>query len=157
MATTMSRLAPATTSSLRQLLLVHRASLARRMESLRHEATDALSQRDLSDMFDHDDPCADADGATALMLVQRVEERYWEVEQALTRLDNGTYGYCVNCGAGIPLERLQALPATTTCVACSHRSSHRIPARIDIDPAVARHAHRKSPSNRDGSESEVEQ
>jgi RNA polymerase-binding transcription factor DksA len=108
-------------------------------------------------LFDRDDPSADADGASALLLIQQAEERYWEVEQALARLDNGTYGYCVNCGARIGLERLQALPATPTCIACSRRSSRRIPARIGTDPGVARRAHHKSPPNRDGSESEVEQ
>ena len=157
MATTIPRFEPATTTSLRHLLLVRRASLARRTESLRREAVDALSQRDLSDMLDHDDPSADADGAAALMLIQHAEERHWEVEQALTRIDSGTYGYCMNCGAGIPLERLRALPATTTCVACSHRSSHRIRARIGIEPGAARRAHWKSPSIRDASEPEVEQ
>ena len=156
MATTMPRFAPAITTRLCHLLLVRRASLARRTESLRREAVDALSQRDLSDMLDHDEPSADADGAAALMLIQHAEERYWEVEQALTRLDNGTYGRCMNCGTGIPLERLLALPATTTCVACSHRLSHRIRAQIGMDPGGALRADRKSPSIRDGSGSEVE-
>lgn len=56
----------------------------------RREAVDALSQLDLSDMFDQDGPSADSDGVAAPMLIPRVEERHWDVEQAPARLDNGT-------------------------------------------------------------------
>lgn len=39
-----------------------------------------------------------------------------EVEQALGRLDNGTYGKCVVCGQPIPEKRLQALPWAARCI-----------------------------------------
>jgi DnaK suppressor protein len=39
-----------------------------------------------------------------------------EVEQALERLDNGTYGKCVVCGEPIPERRLQALPWAARCI-----------------------------------------
>lgn len=154
MATTLPRFSPTTTTGLRHLLLVRRASIAPSAESLRREAVDTLSQRDLSDMLDHDDPSADSDGAATLMLIERAEQRHWEVEQALARLDNGTYGYCASCGAGIPLERLRALPATTACVACSDRSSYRTRGQIDTDREVARHRRLRPPSIRGGSGSE---
>ena len=35
------------------------------------------------------------------------------------RLDDGTYGICVVCGRGIAAGRLDALPATSTCVSCA--------------------------------------
>jgi RNA polymerase-binding transcription factor DksA len=38
---------------------------------------------------------------------------------ALARLDNGTYGDCASCGASIAPERLNARPATRTCIACA--------------------------------------
>lgn len=155
MATTLPRFAPTTTTGLRHLLLVRRASIARSAESLHREAVEALSQRDLSDMLDHDDPSAEADGAATLMLIERAEQRHWEVAQALARLDNGTYGYCTSCGDGIPLERLRALPATTTCFACSDRASYRTRAEIDTHRGVARHARWQSPSIRGGSNPEV--
>ncbi len=56
------------------------------------------------------------------MLVDRAERRLWEVEEALARVADGTYGYCIDCGTGIPLQRLRALPATETCVGCSRRT-----------------------------------
>lgn len=39
-----------------------------------------------------------------------------EIEIALTRLDDGTYGTCEQCGAAIPDERLEAHPAARFCV-----------------------------------------
>ena len=33
-----------------------------------------------------------------------------EVQQALVRIENGTYGICTNCGQPIPEERLEAIP-----------------------------------------------
>ncbi len=41
-----------------------------------------------------------------------------QVNAALRRLDEGTYGICADCGEPIPLERLEALPYATLCVRC---------------------------------------
>jgi DnaK suppressor protein len=39
-----------------------------------------------------------------------------EVQDALKRIDNGTYGYCVVCGQPIPERRLQAIPWAARCI-----------------------------------------
>ena len=39
-------------------------------------------------------------------------------EQAIRAIDDGSYGTCRSCDRPIPFERLEALPATRTCVAC---------------------------------------
>lgn len=39
-----------------------------------------------------------------------------EIDQALARMDDGTYGVCTVCGREIPEERLEALPRAMTCV-----------------------------------------
>jgi len=41
-----------------------------------------------------------------------------EIEAAEQRVANGTYGTCTECGGPIAPERLDALPATPTCVNC---------------------------------------
>jgi RNA polymerase-binding transcription factor DksA len=46
-----------------------------------------------------------------------------EIEAAQQRLDSGRYGRCTNCGRPIAAERLDALPATPTCLGCAERSS----------------------------------
>jgi RNA polymerase-binding protein DksA len=48
-----------------------------------------------------------------------------QVERALARLDEGTYGRCENCGNPIPKARLQAFPRATLCVACKQREERR--------------------------------
>jgi DnaK suppressor protein len=42
-----------------------------------------------------------------------------EIDQALERIDAGTYGRCVSCANPIPLERLEAVPWAALCVPCS--------------------------------------
>jgi DnaK suppressor protein len=42
-----------------------------------------------------------------------------DVDRALAKLSEGTYGRCDECGRPIPDERLAARPATSDCVECS--------------------------------------
>lgn len=54
--------------------------------------------------------------ATNVPLVEELEDRYEEVEEALERMDHGAYGICEACGEPIPVERLKANPAAATCI-----------------------------------------
>lgn len=47
---------------------------------------------------------------------QIVEVR--NIEATLKRLASGEYGSCVDCGADIPIERLQAYPTAARCISC---------------------------------------
>lgn len=51
-----------------------------------------------------------------LGIAESVDAELAEVEAALERLDEGTYGRCEACGRPIPAERLEARPATRFCV-----------------------------------------
>ena len=42
-----------------------------------------------------------------------------EVDAALARIDAGTYGVCTSCEVAIPVERLEARPASSSCVPCA--------------------------------------
>lgn len=46
------------------------------------------------------------------------EEIVREIDRALGRIDDGTYGSCERCGQAIPQERLAAVPYATLCVSC---------------------------------------
>lgn len=48
-----------------------------------------------------------------------------EIEEALERLREGTYGICRECGKAIPKRRLQVMPFATLCIACKEREEHR--------------------------------
>ena len=51
----------------------------------------------------------------------RAREALADVEHALARIENGTYGSCEHCGVTIPFERLEAIPSARLCVACPGR------------------------------------
>ncbi len=42
-----------------------------------------------------------------------------EIDEALTKIDNGTYGFCEDCGEPIPIARLKALPFAKLCIDCA--------------------------------------
>lgn len=44
-----------------------------------------------------------------------------QIDEALRRIDAGTYGLCVRCGGQIPEERLEAIPETPYCLQCRYR------------------------------------
>ena len=55
-----------------------------------------------------------------------------EVERALQRIEEGTYGRCVDCGQPIPEKRLQALPWAARCVKDEERLEQRNLSREDL-------------------------
>jgi RNA polymerase-binding transcription factor DksA len=44
-----------------------------------------------------------------------------QIQRALSRLDQGEFGYCLECKRDIPAARLEALPYTPYCVECARR------------------------------------
>lgn len=62
----------------------------------------------------------------AEVLLARCQESLEEIETALRLIDDGTYGMCAGCGGAIPFERLEAVPATRSCVACQSLSARAL-------------------------------
>ena len=56
-----------------------------------------------------------------LALEKQLREQMAEVEHALHKLENGTYGLCDICGQSIAPERLEALPWASLCFNCKTR------------------------------------
>lgn len=46
----------------------------------------------------------------------------YSVDEALKRIQDGTYGSCTQCGKQIPKKRLDALPHTELCIACQSKN-----------------------------------
>ena len=118
---------------------------------LRHLA-DRLRQRHVelraairSLFADHDDPetmalrnrledtddwaVADAMQGFDIAMVSREVAEIAEVEGALRRLKDGSYGQCVDCGEAIPAARLHAYPAAARCIRCQEAAERRTAAR----------------------------
>jgi DnaK suppressor protein len=53
-----------------------------------------------------------------LALRDRADHQLELVTEALARLDDGTFGTCVQCGRPIAAERLEALPWAARCIDC---------------------------------------
>ncbi len=60
-----------------------------------------------------------------ISLANNILERITQVERALERLDEGSYGWCERCGNAIPVERLAAFPSATLCVSCKQLEERR--------------------------------
>jgi len=50
---------------------------------------------------------------------KKLDAKLRDVERALAKLDEGTYGTCDGCGAEIPPERLETIPWAVLCVRCA--------------------------------------
>ena len=60
-----------------------------------------------------------------LILEKRIREHLAEVEHALDKFAQGTYGLCDNCGQPIDTARLEALPRANLCLSCkAHRAKN---------------------------------
>jgi DnaK suppressor protein len=53
-----------------------------------------------------------------LALRDRNQQHLAQVEDALRRLDEGTFGACIRCGRPIAAERLEAIPWAAHCIDC---------------------------------------
>ncbi len=112
-----------------------------RLEGVRGELAGvrAESQEDgLQELSSYDQHQADVATETFerekdLSILDQVEGELAAIEEALARLDNGTYGTCEACGKPIGDERLEAMPATRFCVDDQAMAEHEaaIPAAPD--------------------------
>jgi DnaK suppressor protein len=62
---------------------------------------------------------ANFDQEFTLSLVGSEEDALEQIEAAIERIENGTYGQCDTCGVKIPKSRLEAIPYAAQCVRCA--------------------------------------
>ena len=51
-------------------------------------------------------------------LGEREQVKLAQIQEALERMEKGTYGRCTGCGAPLPVERLSVFPEAPTCTGC---------------------------------------
>ena len=71
-----------------------------------------------------DDGLADAAAEMDIALVMRESQELRDIEAALARMDEGSYGGCADCGDEIGRARLLAYPAAMRCVSCQEKFEH---------------------------------
>ena len=104
----------------RQELLEELAKLKEQLEQLEAIKYDSIGYSNHM----ADDATEAFDQAVGVALQRKVETSLEEVERALTKFENGTYGICEACGARIDRARLEALPHARCCLDCQARREH---------------------------------
>ncbi len=110
------------------LLKLHKNLANRRNELLRRLGGDleALSKsKNGTPSGDAADAAFDHSGEEIASQLAELESReLHQIERAILRLKQGTYGKCEGCGCKIPVARLSALPYSTLCISCQREAEN---------------------------------
>jgi len=110
----------------KKTLIEEREKILTQINSL-SEDTLSSSQRDSSgDLSGYSMHMADVgtdnfQRELALGLVSNEQQVLYRIEEALRRIEEGTYGKCEGCGTAIKEGRLKALPFATMCISCQEK------------------------------------
>ncbi len=92
--------------------------LRRRTENVREDQAEALEDNDDGVKDSVDMSLQDVNREIAFRLGERESQMVADIDQALMRIDEGTYGQCARCGKPIDERRLEALPTARYDAAC---------------------------------------
>lgn len=113
----------------REALLEERTRVQAAIQNLHDENPGTLAE-DAGEETAYDNHLADTatetyDRELDYTLEENSEHVLAEIEAALTRIEEGTYGTCTHCGGQIAEERLEALPWATLCIECQRDRERR--------------------------------
>ncbi len=103
-----------------KLLQIIRGQLLEQREALLAGAENALNTLPGQTLFPDlgDQASAEIDRDFLLRLKGREQRLLKKIDDAVDRIDNGTFGICEDCGNEIGIKRLLARPVTTMCIEC---------------------------------------
>jgi len=103
-------------------LLSIKKKLIKQREDLLFEAESTLTSKISSEKESFPDPTdqavAELDSNFTLRLRGREQKLLKKIDEAIARIEDGTYGVCESCGEQISTKRLEARPVTTLCIEC---------------------------------------
>ncbi|HEY6835720.1 MAG TPA: TraR/DksA C4-type zinc finger protein [Gaiellaceae bacterium] len=112
------------TEQFKQRLVDERARVQEALDYLHEENPGSMedeTQEIPSDNHPADYATITVDREIDYTLEENEERLLSAIDDALKRIDDGTFGTCRGCGEQIALERLEALPYTTQCIDCKRR------------------------------------
>ena len=117
------------TDRFRDVLLQERQRVKAAIDNLHEENPGSIGDETGEDAV-YDNHLADTatvtyDRELGYTLEENSEHVLAEIEAALERLDDGTFGVCTNCGEPIAVERLEARPWATLCIDCKRQREGR--------------------------------
>jgi DnaK suppressor protein len=103
-----------------QMIQKIKVKLLRQKEALLNEAESALNELPGQTIFPDlgDQATAETDRNFMLRLRGREQRLLKKIEEAIERIDGGSFGICDDCGNEIDIKRLDARPVTTMCIEC---------------------------------------
>lgn len=104
-------------NELRKQLEAERASLAAQAERLEADFLDE-SWKDTRSEDDAFAGTATHERERTISLARNARSVLEQIDAALERIDDGSYGSCVRCGKPISIARLEAIPQATYCMDC---------------------------------------
>lgn len=119
------------TDRFRERLQDERARVQAALENLDHENPGSLEDEtgelvnSSADNHMADTATETFDRELADTLHENADAVLAAIDGALQRVENGTYGKCVNCGRDISPERLEALPYAELCIDCKREAERR--------------------------------
>ena len=122
-------LSKAQIKQLRQLLITERVKLAEEIKSIAHDVSTSPREAsgDLSAYTVHlADMAADTfDRELSMNIVSGEQEILYQIDDALKRLDDGSYGICQQCNQPISMSRLRAVPYASACIKCQRAKEQK--------------------------------
>ena len=114
----------------RTTLLDERRRVERAIEYLHQENPGTLEDETEEIFGSNDNHLGDAASGTLdreidYTLEENSEQVLSQIDAALKRIDDGTFGTCSNCGQPIAEERLEARPWATLCIDCKRKEERR--------------------------------
>ncbi len=103
---------------LREMLIQLQNEAYQRIRDLRRDQRQESESEPEDEM---DSARTTAEIETHAGLIAREEEKFKYLDEALARLEAGTYGRCLACGGAIPIERLMAIPFASYCIDCQEK------------------------------------
>ena len=108
-------------SSTQPVLDQARAQLEREQADLRRQLSELGRGREGYDSNFADSSQVTAERGEAEALAVKLEEGLAEVDNALSKIEAGTYGVCEECGKEIAPARLEAKPEARLCIDCASK------------------------------------
>ena len=107
---------------LQRMLLGKRQEIMREIEGNLGQSLTEDQQRRLESARDvGDQALMDLDRELGISLMEMRNRKRQAIDEALTRLSEGTYGICAECGIEVSEKRLEAVPFAKLCVQCQSR------------------------------------
>ncbi|MDH5641497.1 MAG: TraR/DksA family transcriptional regulator [Nitrospira sp.] len=107
---------------LHRMLLTKRQEIIKEIEGNLGQSLTEDQQRRLESARDvGDQALMDLERELGISLMEMRNRRRQSIDEALTRLHEGTYGICAECGVEVSEKRLQAVPFAKLCVECQSR------------------------------------